>query len=99
MNDDFVQALRDGDPQAIRAADRLLRRMANTTLPEEMALTAREKEVLYRLSVGDTIQQAAHTIGIPKETVRGHVKHARAKLRARNKTHAVALALRRRLIT
>jgi DNA-binding CsgD family transcriptional regulator len=56
-------------------------------------LTDREREVLTLLALGDTGEQIAQQLFISPETVRTHVQHARQKLGATTRGHAIALAL------
>jgi DNA-binding CsgD family transcriptional regulator len=60
--------------------------------------TPRELAVLRLLSIGMPFKQAAEYLGIGEETVRTHLKKVQLKLGVRNRTHAVAEAVRRRLI-
>jgi DNA-binding CsgD family transcriptional regulator len=64
-----------------------------------MAPSKRETDVLRCLSHGMTQRQAAEGLGVEYETVREHAKNVRYTLRAKTVTHAVAIALRRGLIT
>ena len=50
------------------------------------------------LLIGMPFKEAAPYLGIGEETVRTHLKKVQSKLGVRNRTHAVAEALRRRLI-
>ena len=61
-------------------------------------LTQRELSVLKIASDGRTAEEIARALGVGMETVRSHFKRARAKLGARNRTHAVAEAMRQLLI-
>jgi DNA-binding CsgD family transcriptional regulator len=65
---------------------------------EYAALTPRELSVLRLMSVGHQIKSAATLLNLGEETVRTHLKKAQAKLGVRNRTHAIAQAIRRRLI-
>jgi DNA-binding CsgD family transcriptional regulator len=65
---------------------------------EYAALTPRELSVLRLMSVGHQVKGTAKLLGLGDETVRTHLKKAQAKLGVCNRTHAVAQALRRRLI-
>jgi LuxR family maltose regulon positive regulatory protein len=56
------------------------------------ALTARETEVLELLAVGASNQQIAERLVVTLDTVKKHVTHVLAKLRANNRTEAVARA-------
>jgi PAS domain S-box-containing protein len=57
-------------------------------------LSPREREVLTLLAAGDTSAEVAARLGIGEETVQTHVRRSMAKLSARTRTEAVAIALR-----
>ena len=61
-------------------------------------LTARELSVLRLLSIGKRTAEIAAHLGLGEETVRSHMKKAQRKLGVTDRTHAVADALRQRLI-
>ena len=61
-------------------------------------LTPRECTVLQHLSDGLTVREIAARLGVSEETVKTLVARAVKKLGARTQLHAVALALRERLI-
>jgi LuxR family quorum sensing-dependent transcriptional regulator len=61
-------------------------------------LTAREREVLTWVAQGKSAFEIAEILHIAKRTVDEHVQIAVRKLGAANRTHAVAIALRDRLI-
>ncbi|MGO8954588.1 MAG: response regulator transcription factor [Rhodomicrobium sp.] len=61
-------------------------------------LTPRERAVIRLLSLGKSTQEIAEQLGIGEETVRTHLKNLKAKLGVRNQSHAVAQAMRQRLI-
>jgi len=58
------------------------------------ALTARECEVLCLHAKGKTAKEIARILGISATTVKFHTRNAAGKLGAKNKTAAVACALR-----
>jgi DNA-binding NarL/FixJ family response regulator len=64
----------------------------------EETLSAREIEVLQLLSGGNRNRDIAEQLFITEETVKAHVKHIMEKLSARDRTQAVAIALRRGII-
>jgi DNA-binding CsgD family transcriptional regulator len=64
----------------------------------DVHLTGREREVLTLLAQGLQLDEIAARLGIGAETVRTHVRKASARLGAANRTHAVAIAIRRHLI-
>jgi LuxR family quorum sensing-dependent transcriptional regulator len=62
------------------------------------ALTEAEREVLRLAADGVTAKQMAQSLGISERSVEGRIASAIKTLKARNRTHAVALALRNKLI-
>ena len=64
----------------------------------EEALTAREIEVLQQVAGGNRNKDIAERLFITEETVKVHIKHIMEKLGARDRTEAVAIALRRGII-
>jgi DNA-binding CsgD family transcriptional regulator len=62
------------------------------SLPD--GLTDRERDVLVLLADGFTTAQVADILSLSEHTVRSRVKAILAKLGARNREHAVALAIR-----
>jgi two-component system NarL family response regulator len=65
----------------------------------EQALTERETSVLACVAAGNANKLVAQLLGITEETVKAHMKSILAKLDARDRTHAVAIALRRGIIS
>ena len=61
-------------------------------------LTRRQREILQLLANGESTTVAARELGLSEETVKTHTKNVLARLGARNRTHAVAIALRECLI-
>lgn len=61
-------------------------------------LTRRQREILQLLADGGSTALAARELGLSEETVKTHTKNMLARLGARNRTHAVAIALRECLI-
>jgi DNA-binding CsgD family transcriptional regulator len=61
--------------------------------------TARERQILSMLAAGDTDAQIAERLELSPATVQTHVRNAKAKLGARTRAQAVAMALRDGLIT
>jgi LuxR family quorum sensing-dependent transcriptional regulator len=78
-----LEQLVDPDPSRLGGHDRL---------------TPRELAVLRLVSTGMPFREVAKAIGLGEETVRSHLKKAQFKLGARNRTQAVAEALRQHLI-
>jgi DNA-binding CsgD family transcriptional regulator len=61
-------------------------------------LTPRELAVVRLLSLGNSPREIGETLSLGEETVRTHRKNLKAKLGARSLAHAVAEAMRQRLI-
>jgi DNA-binding NarL/FixJ family response regulator len=61
-------------------------------------LTRRQREILQLLADGESTTVAARELDLSEETVKTHIKTALARLGARNRTHAVAIALRESLV-
>ena len=61
-------------------------------------LTRREVDVLQKMAGGNRKRDIAEQLFISEETVKGHVKHIMEKLRASDRTEAVAIAVRRGII-
>lgn len=62
-------------------------------------LTRREHDVLYWAAHGKIDREIGTTLGISVCTVRIHMQNIIHKLAVTNRTHAVALALHRGLVT
>ena len=58
------------------------------------SLTEREREVLELLADGFTTAEVADRLSLSEHTVRSRVKSALGKLGARNREHAIAIAIR-----
>jgi PAS domain S-box-containing protein len=71
------------------------RSTTNTAEPIGAPLSPREREVLRLVAQGATGDEVARQLQLSPETVRRHVRRARDKLGAANRSHAIALALQR----
>jgi DNA-binding CsgD family transcriptional regulator len=70
--------------------------------PSERALTPlrdREIEVLQLVADGCVNREIGQRLSISEAMVKSHIRHLLARLYARNRAHAVSIAIRRRLIT
>jgi LuxR family quorum sensing-dependent transcriptional regulator len=82
---------------ALYAFDRM--RTLRGTLPDKkVLLTAREREVLSWVAAGKSAAQISQALKISKRTVDEHSQTAARKLGAANRTQAVAIAMRDRII-
>jgi two-component system, NarL family, response regulator len=61
-------------------------------------LTSRELDVLRLIAAGNANKAIAGQLSITEETVKSHVTNILAKLGANDRTHAVAIALKRGII-
>jgi DNA-binding NarL/FixJ family response regulator len=89
------QALRG---ERLFTAEQLVQVAAQRPAPALAPLTAREQEVLQVMTRGLPAEEAATRLGISPATLRTHLKHAMAKLGARNRVEAVVFALQAGLI-
>lgn len=72
-------------------------RALRETMTEE-ALSSREMEVLAHVATGCSNKLIAHHMGLSVETVKTHMKNILAKVKAKDRTEAVVVALRRGII-
>jgi DNA-binding NarL/FixJ family response regulator len=63
------------------------------------SLTEREVEVLRRIAEGDRNRDISERLSISEDTVKVHVKRIMEKLGAKDRTQAVAIGIRRGIIT
>ena len=63
-----------------------------------LALTRRQREILQLYANGLSTEDAAKHLGLSTETIRTHTKGVLSRLEARDRTHAVAIGMRSRLI-
>jgi len=70
----------------------LLSPRATAQVPQ---LSPREREIMHLMAEGMTADQIGNQLSVSVETVRTHVRNVIRKLQARNRVHAIALALER----
>ncbi len=70
----------------------LLSARATSRVPQ---LSPREREIMHLMAEGHTAEQIGERITVSVETVRTHVRNVIRKLQARNRVHAIAIALQR----
>ena len=68
------------------------------TQPKRRVLTNRQREVLTWAAVGKSAWETGEILGISSRTVEEHAQRALGRLGAVNRTQAVAIAIRDRLI-
>jgi DNA-binding CsgD family transcriptional regulator len=73
--------------------DRLPAELSSVTTAERR-LTGREREVLSLVAMGETSQGIAKMLYLSTATVETHVRNCQRKLGARNRPHAILLALK-----
>ena len=73
-------------------------RLRAPRMSDAMAVTAREYDCLLWAGEGKTDWEISVILGISRSTVTKHIAAAREKLGAVNKTHAVVLAMRMRML-
>jgi DNA-binding NarL/FixJ family response regulator len=61
-------------------------------------LTPAEIDVLRLIAAGNSNKQIADAVGVTEDTVKGRVRGILSKLNARDRTHAVAIGLKRGII-
>jgi DNA-binding NarL/FixJ family response regulator len=66
--------------------------------PGRSALTRRQRQILQLFADGQSTARVARRLGVSAETVRTHTKAILSRLGARDRAHAVAIALRSSLI-
>jgi DNA-binding NarL/FixJ family response regulator len=70
----------------------LLSPRATAKVPQ---LSPREREIMHLMAEGLTAEAIGEKISVSVETVRTHVRNVIRKLQARNRVHAIAMALER----
>jgi DNA-binding NarL/FixJ family response regulator len=96
LRKDLLETIRAVHAGRRRIPPEIAAEIAEHALDE--ALTEREIEVLRRVAVGGANKQVAAQLFISEETVKAHMKSILAKLGAKDRTHAVTIALKRGII-
>ena len=68
-------------------------------VPRPGALTARERDVLTLVAHGLDVRAISERLALSPSTVKTHLRNALRRLGARNRAHAIAIAMRDGLIT
>ena len=88
--------------RAVSAASRDGKSFVDPAVPSKVprgtAVTKRQREILQLMADGHSNATIARRLGLSTETVKTHTKRLLARLQARDRAHAVAIALRNALI-
>ncbi len=93
---ELVEAIRQVHAGKKRVPPAVAAQLAEHMSDED--LTAREIEVLRQLGGGNRNRDIAELLFISEETVKVHIKHIMDKLGAKDRTQAIAIAVRRGII-
>ncbi|MCK8503409.1 response regulator [Myxococcus fulvus] len=96
LRKELVETIRSVHAGRRRIAADIASELAEHVADDE--LTAREREVLLCVAAGNANKEVAAQMGISEETVKTHMKNVLTKLSARDRTHAVVVAMRRGII-
>jgi DNA-binding NarL/FixJ family response regulator len=93
---ELVQVIRHVHAGKKRVAPEVAAHLAEHMSDED--LTPREIDVLRRIAGGNRNKDIAELLFISEETVKVHIKHIMDKLGAKDRTQAIAIAVRRGII-
>jgi DNA-binding CsgD family transcriptional regulator len=99
---DFPHLMRDFVPQLVVLGQVIAERLDDILAPNikhSPKLSLRELECLKAAAEGSMIKQTADKLHIAPQTVGFHLNMARVRLKAHNTTHAVAIAIAKKLIS
>ncbi len=88
-----IEQVGEGGSYVDPRLDRLL--LSPRATAKVPALSPRERQVMHLMAEGRTADGVASELIVSVETVRTHVRNAIGKLEARNRVHAIAVALER----
>jgi DNA-binding NarL/FixJ family response regulator len=94
--DELIEAIRrvaDGLTYVDPRLDRIL--LSPRATERVPTLSPREREIMHLMAEGLTAEAIATQLVVSVETVRTHVRNVIRKLQARNRVHAIAIALER----
>ena len=93
---ELLDTIRDVHAGARRVPAEIAAGIAEHISDESLSL--RELDVLRSVASGNANKRVAVDLGISEETVKAHMKNILAKLAARDRTHAVTIAIKRGII-
>ncbi|QSQ26657.1 response regulator transcription factor [Pyxidicoccus parkwayensis] len=96
LRKELVDTIRSVHAGRRRISEDVASEMAQYMADDE--LTSRERDVLALVAAGNANKEVAARMGVSEETVKTHMKHVLTKLSARDRTHAVVVALKRGII-
>ena len=88
-----IEQVAEGGTYVDPRLDRLL--LSERATSRVPALSPRERQIMHLMAEGRTADQIAEALTVSVETVRTHVRNVIRKLQARNRVHAIAIALER----
>jgi len=96
VNRELLETIRAVHAGQKRISPEIAAEMAGHAADSE--LSARELDVLRLIAAGNANKEIAARLAITEETVKSHVTNILAKLRAKDRTHAVTIGLKRGII-
>jgi DNA-binding NarL/FixJ family response regulator len=93
---ELIQVIRQVHAGKLRVPPEVATQLAENIGSE--SLTVRELDVLRQVSGGNRNRDIGEHLGISEETVKVHLKHIMDKLGAKDRTQAIAIAVRRGVI-
>ena len=93
---ELIQVIRQVHAGKLRVPPEIAAQLAENMGTE--SLTGRELDVLRQVSGGNRNRDIGERLGISEETVKVHLKHIMDKLGAKDRTQAIAIAVRRGII-
>ncbi len=88
----------DSDSALVQIQKKMHEAVDTNKIPDEIALTAREAQVLRHIALGLSNKEIARSLGISVETVKEHVQNVLRKMKANDRTDAAVRAVRMGLL-
>ena len=98
-----LQSLASGDPpnpdsELVKIQQKMHDNVDASKIPKQLALTAREAQVLRHIALGLSNKEIARSLQISVETVKEHVQNVLRKMKANDRTDAAVRAVRMGLL-